>query len=61
MSQLHCNFCGRPQYEVGVLIAGPTVMICDGCVEDCQPVIDRTLRTPPELGDAEYRSWSDAA
>lgn len=60
MSVLYCNFCGRAQYETGVLVAGPTVFICDLCVGDCQPIIDRTLRTSPELGEREYRSWGAA-
>jgi hypothetical protein len=32
---LHCSFCGKSQYEVRRLIAGPTVFICDGCIELC--------------------------
>ena len=37
---LYCNFCGKSQYEVGKLIAGPRVFICDECVELCLIVID---------------------
>ena len=29
---LYCSFCGKSQYEVSKLIAGPTVFICDECV-----------------------------
>lgn len=57
MPPLYCNFCGRAQYEVAVLIAGPTVFICEQCVADCQPIIDRHLRTGPEFGEVEYSSW----
>jgi len=32
---LYCSFCGKSQHEVRKLIAGPTVYICDGCVELC--------------------------
>jgi ClpX C4-type zinc finger len=32
---LHCTFCGKSQHEVRKLIAGPTVFICDECVELC--------------------------
>ncbi|MGE0702196.1 MAG: ClpX C4-type zinc finger protein, partial [Hyphomicrobiaceae bacterium] len=30
---LYCSFCGKSQHEVRKLIAGPTVFICDECVE----------------------------
>ena len=36
---LHCNFCGKSQHEVRKLIAGPTVFICDECVELCMDII----------------------
>jgi ATP-dependent Clp protease ATP-binding subunit ClpX len=36
---LHCSFCGKNQYEVKKLIAGPTVFICDECVEICLDII----------------------
>ena len=36
---LHCNFCGKSQHEVRKLIAGPTVFICDECVELCMEII----------------------
>ena len=32
-STLYCSFCGKSQHEVRKLIAGPTVFICDDCVE----------------------------
>ena len=32
---LYCSFCGKSQHEVRKLIAGPTVFICDECVELC--------------------------
>ena len=32
-STLYCSFCGKSQHEVRKLIAGPTVFICDECVE----------------------------
>ena len=32
---LYCSFCGKDQYEVKKLVAGPTVFICDECVEIC--------------------------
>src|SRR6266540_3606428 len=36
---LHCSFCGKSQHEVRKLIAGPTVFICDECVELCMDII----------------------
>ena len=36
---LYCSFCGKSQHEVGKLIAGPTVFICDGCVLLCVPIL----------------------
>ena len=36
---LYCSFCGKSQREVRKLIAGPTVFICDECVELCVDII----------------------
>ena len=36
---LFCSFCGKSQHEVKKLIAGPTVFICDECVELCMDII----------------------
>ena len=36
---LYCSFCGKSQHEVRKLIAGPTVFICDECVELCMDII----------------------
>jgi ATP-dependent Clp protease ATP-binding subunit ClpX len=36
---LYCSFCGKSQHEVKKLIAGPTVFICDECVELCNDII----------------------
>jgi len=36
---LHCTFCGKSQHEVRKLIAGPTVFICDQCVELCMDIV----------------------
>ncbi len=58
---LHCNFCGKSQHEVRKLIAGPSVYVCDECVELCNDIIreelqesreeteDRKLPTPMEI------------
>jgi ATP-dependent protease Clp ATPase subunit len=34
-----CSFCGKAQTEVKTLVAGPGVVICDECVELCQPIV----------------------
>ena len=36
---LYCSFCGKCQHEVQALITGPTVCICDECVETCVDII----------------------
>ncbi len=36
---LHCSFCGKNQYEVKKLIAGPTVFICNECIELCLDIL----------------------
>ena len=36
---LYCSFCGKSQHEVRKLIAGPSVFICDECVELCDDII----------------------
>lgn len=36
---LYCSFCGKSQHEVRKLIAGPSVYICDECVELCNDII----------------------
>ncbi|MFY9238291.1 MAG: ATP-dependent Clp protease ATP-binding subunit ClpX [Roseovarius sp.] len=42
---LYCSFCGKSQHEVRKLIAGPTVFICDECVELCMDIIREETRT----------------
>jgi ATP-dependent Clp protease ATP-binding subunit ClpX len=51
---LYCSFCGKSQHEVRKLIAGPSVFICDECVELCNDIIreeleDRAERTRDKL------------
>ncbi|MGB5725006.1 MAG: ATP-dependent Clp protease ATP-binding subunit ClpX, partial [Parasphingorhabdus sp.] len=60
---LYCSFCGKSQHEVRKLIAGPTVFICDECVELCNDIIreetkgsvtgrkDGEVPTPQEICD----------
>lgn len=44
-STLYCSFCGKSQHEVRKLIAGPTVFICDECVELCMDIIREESKT----------------
>ena len=46
---LYCSFCGKSQHEVRKLIAGPSVFICDECVELCNDIIREELE---DAGDA---------
>ena len=36
---LYCSFCGKSQHEVKKLIAGPSVFICDECIDLCNEII----------------------
>ena len=42
---LYCSFCGKSQHEVRKLIAGPTVFICDECVELCMDIIKEETKS----------------
>lgn len=42
---LYCSFCGKEQGEVGYLVAGPTVFICNECVELCREIGQEMLST----------------
>ena len=49
---LYCSFCGKSQHEVRKLIAGPTVFICDECVELCMDIIrEETKSTGLKSGE----------
>ncbi|MES9861338.1 MAG: ATP-dependent Clp protease ATP-binding subunit ClpX, partial [Candidatus Thiodiazotropha sp. 4PDIVS1] len=45
---LYCSFCGKSQHEVRKLIAGPSVFICDECVELCNDIIREEMQEPGE-------------
>ena len=36
---LYCSFCGKSQYEIVILVAGPAVFICDECVLVCESIV----------------------
>ena len=48
---LYCSFCGKSQHEVKKLIAGPSVFICDECIELCNDIIRDEV--PVETGEAK--------
>ncbi|MFT5098709.1 MAG: ATP-dependent Clp protease ATP-binding subunit ClpX, partial [Planctomycetaceae bacterium] len=48
---LHCNFCGKSQHEVRKLIAGPSVYVCDECVELCNDIIREELQESTDEGE----------
>lgn len=50
---LYCSFCGKSQNEVRKLIAGPSVYVCDECVELCNDIIRDELQEDPSFGDGE--------
>ncbi len=52
---LYCSFCGKSQHDVKKLIAGPTVFICDECIELCNEIIVEELSG----GDKEPKSTDD--
>src|SRR5512135_340022 len=51
---LYCSFCGKSQHEVRKLIAGPSVFVCDECIELCNDII-REEGQPTEIGKAGER------
>ena len=50
---LYCSFCGKSQNEVRKLIAGPSVFICDECVELCNDIIREEMGEQSPLGGGE--------
>ena len=48
---LYCSFCGKSQNEVKKLIAGPSVYVCDECIELCNDIIRDETKTTPEEAD----------
>ena len=49
---LYCSFCGKSQHEVRKLIAGPSVFICDECVELCNDIIREEASDSGQSGDS---------
>ena len=60
---LRCSFCNKPQNEVRKLIAGPTVFICDECIEVCNDIIaeERKVSEPQDLEEDDSAEVSPVA
>ena len=52
---LYCSFCGKSQHEVKKLIAGPSVFICDECIDLCNEII----RDEQPAGEAAREARGD--
>ncbi|MDQ6972067.1 MAG: ATP-dependent Clp protease ATP-binding subunit ClpX [Mariprofundaceae bacterium] len=52
-STLYCSFCGKSQHDVKKLIAGPTVFICDECIELCNEIIQEEVGHDKPVGKDE--------
>jgi len=52
---LYCSFCGKSQHEVRKLIAGPSVFICDECVELCNDIIREEVQDGSEPTEAKSK------
>jgi ATP-dependent Clp protease ATP-binding subunit ClpX len=50
---LYCSFCGKSQHEVRKLIAGPSVFVCDECVELCNDIIREEMQDKTTTGSDE--------
>ena len=50
---LYCSFCGKSQHEVRKLIAGPSVFICDECVDLCNDIIREEVQEAENKSDSE--------
>ena len=47
---LYCSFCGKSQHEVKKLIAGPSVFICDECIDLCNDIIREEVGSEDKTG-----------
>lgn len=58
---LYCSFCGKSQHEVKKLIAGPSVFVCDECVELCNDIIREETQEVPVEADAKLPTPKEIA
>ncbi|MBL6735290.1 MAG: ATP-dependent protease ATP-binding subunit ClpX [Shewanellaceae bacterium] len=54
-SKLYCSFCGKSQHEVRKLIAGPSVYICDECIELCDDILQEEVKETKAAEDGEKK------
>jgi ATP-dependent Clp protease ATP-binding subunit ClpX len=47
-SEIHCSFCGKEKEDVGKIVAGPDVYICDGCIDKCNQILQIELKEDGE-------------
>ena len=55
-NKLSCTFCGKGQEEVRKLIAGPSVYICDECVDLCNDIIEEEIKSEEDISLEELPS-----
>lgn len=58
---LYCSFCGKSQHEVKKLIAGPSVFVCDECVELCNDIIREETQDSPESPESHLPTPKEIA
>ena len=58
--EIVCSFCGKSQHEVKKLIAGPSVFICDECVDLCNDIITEEIEEAEDVFNGEYELSSIA-
>ena len=57
---LYCSFCGKEKADVGYLVAGPTVFICNECVELCREIGQQGIDDPERTIDyADFKAAHD--
>jgi ATP-dependent Clp protease ATP-binding subunit ClpX len=54
-NKLYCSFCGKSQHEVRKLIAGPSVYICDECIELCDDILQEEVKETKAAEDGEKK------
>ena len=55
---LYCSFCGKNQNEVRKLIAGPSVYICNECIDLCNDIIKEEIAETTEVDDESFPAVS---
>ncbi|TNE72326.1 ATP-dependent Clp protease ATP-binding subunit ClpX [bacterium] len=57
-SHIHCSFCGRSNFEVTSMVAGPDVYICDRCIADANSIVEQELAAKAKRRSANYKPVS---